>query len=50
MSKEQKLEILMLLSALESWSFCGGNKMPDYLFERIDKNIASLTADVLKNE
>ena len=48
MTKEQILEIIKLLSALESWSFSAGQRMPDYLFERLDKSINELTEEVLK--
>ena len=48
MTKEQMLGIIKLLSALESWSFSAGQRMPDYLFEKLDKSIVELTAEVLK--
>ena len=48
MTKEQYLELIKLLSALESWSFSAGQRMPDYLFEKLDKSIVELTAEVLK--
>ena len=48
MTKEQMLEIIKLLSALESWSFSAGHRMPDYLFEKIDKAMDELTREVLK--
>ena len=48
MTKEQLLELIKLLSALESWSFSDGQKMPDYLFEKIDKAMDELTREVLK--
>ncbi len=47
MSKPQALDLLMLLSALESWSFSTGKPLPDYLFERLDKAIAQLRDEVL---
>ena len=31
MTKEQALEIIKLLSAMESWSFAEKHRMPDYL-------------------
>ena len=34
-TKKEALEILMLLSAVESWSFSTGKTMPDYLHERL---------------
>ena len=48
MKKEQILETLKLLSALESWSFSAGHRMPDYLFEKIDNAMDELTQEVLK--
>ena len=48
MTKEQILEIIKLLSALESWSFSAGQKLPDYLFERLDLTIAQLGKELLK--
>lgn len=39
MEKAELLDLLMLLSALESWSFADKHRMPDYLYERIDKQI-----------
>jgi hypothetical protein len=43
--REQALELLIILSALESWMFSLGKAPPDYLIERIDKAV-----DVLKND
>jgi len=48
MTKEQALEILMLLSALESWSFSTKHDLPDYLHERLCSIIDQLTVKVLK--
>ena len=48
MDKQRALELLKLLSAIESWSFAAGTKMPDYLFERLDIAINDLTDEVLK--
>ena len=48
MTKEQCLDILMLLSALESWSFSVNSSLPDYLGERIGNAIELLSAEVLK--
>ena len=46
--KKQALELLKLLSALESWSFADKHRLPDYLLERLDNAIDELTEDVLK--
>ena len=49
MNKELALEILMLLSALESWGFArDGNPMPDYLHENLSSVITKLSNEVLK--
>ena len=47
MTKPQALDLLMLLSALESWSFSTGKPLPDYLLERVDAAIAVLRDNVL---
>jgi hypothetical protein len=48
MTKEQILEVLKLLSALEAWSFANNHSLPDYLFDRLDKSIEVLTSKVLE--
>ena len=48
MSKAQALELIKLLSALESWSFSAGQRMPDYLLERLDKCVNQLSEELLK--
>jgi len=48
MTKENHLELLMLLSALESWSFSASTTLPDYLHERITNAVEALRAEVLK--
>jgi len=47
MTREQHLDILKLLSALEAWSFAEKHRLPDYLLERLDSAIDLLTAEVL---
>ena len=47
MTKPEALELLMLLSALESWSSSAGKTLPDYLHDRLTAAVAALTADVL---
>lgn len=47
MSKEQALEILTLLAALESWSFSLKEPLPDYLHERLADSIDGLAKIVL---
>jgi len=48
MTKEQTLEAIKLLSALESWSFADKHHLPDYLYEKINLLINALTKEVLK--
>jgi ABC-type proline/glycine betaine transport system ATPase subunit len=43
--REQRLELLMLLSALESWSFAADHRLPEELASRLDTAV-----DVLKDE
>lgn len=49
MEKRTALELLELLSALESWSFSTKTQLPDYLLERLDNNIERLRAVILEN-
>ena len=46
--KKQVLELLKLLSAIESWSFSSKTALPDYVLERLDIAISELTEEVLK--
>ena len=46
--KKQALELLKLLSALESWSFSSKTALPDYLLDLLNCSIDELTEDVLK--
>ena len=48
MTKEQALEIIKLLSALESLFLTHGKPLPDYLHERLCDAIDALTTEVLK--
>jgi len=48
MTKEQILETIKLLSALESWSFADKHTMPDYLYDKITQAIDVLTKELLK--
>ncbi len=47
MSKEQALDLIKLLSAVESWSYADKHRMPDYLYDKIDENIKVLEKEVL---
>ena len=48
MTRVEALEIIKLLSALESWSFSLRKKLPDYLLEKIAASIEVLKKEVLK--
>ena len=48
MTKEQILDTLRLLSALEAWSFANSHRLPDYLLEDLGKAVEVLSAEVLK--
>ena len=48
MTKEQILDTIKLLSALEAWSFANQHRLPDYLLEDLDKAVEVLSAEALK--
>lgn len=48
MSEQEYIDLLKLLSAVESWSFADKHRMPDYLYERIDKAIETIEREILK--
>ena len=48
MNKQQMLDLLMLLSAIESWSFADKHNMPDYLYERIAESVELLRKEILR--
>ena len=48
MPKQQTLEILMLLSALESWSFSVERLLPDYLHENLSRIVNELSEQLLE--
>ena len=50
MTKEQILDAIKLLSALEAWSFAEKHRLPDYLLEDLDKTIEVLSAEVLNDK
>ena len=45
--REQTLELLMLLSALESWSFAAEHRLPEMLATRLDSAVEALRAEIL---
>ena len=46
--REQSIDLLMLLSALESWSFAADHRLPESLATRLDDAVATLRAEVLE--
>jgi hypothetical protein len=48
MTKEQALELLKLLSAMESWSFADKHALPDYLYDKLSDAMEILTKEILK--
>ena len=50
MNKENILDLLMMLSALESWSFANKNDLPGYLQETLDENIKRLRLALLNDD
>jgi len=46
--REQAIDMLMLLSALESWSFAADHRLPESLATRLDAAVAALRTEVLK--
>jgi len=47
--REQTIDLLMLLSALESWSFAADHRLPEVLAARLDAAVAALRAEVLED-
>ena len=47
--KKDALELLELLSAIESWSFSAKIPLPDYLFDKLDANIGKLRDIILQS-
>ena len=50
MTKQQILDALMLLSALESWAFAEKKSLPDYLWERLANTIDVLTKMLIEEK
>ena len=48
MTKQEALDIIKLLSALEAWSFAEKRTLPDYLLEDLDRVVQVLSAEGLK--
>ena len=50
MNKEEALNIIKLLSALESWAFSTKNMLPDYLHDDLCVTVRKLEAIVLEKQ
>ena len=48
MYKKDLLALMRLLSALESWSFSTGQRLPDYLLDDLSKFTLLLENEILK--
>ena len=48
MNKELALDIIKLLSALESWGFSTKENLPDFLHENLQTIVEKLSNEVLK--
>lgn len=48
MTKEEALNIVKLLSALESWAFSTANKLPDYLHDDLCVAVKKLEKIILE--
>ena len=46
--REQAIDLLMLLSALESWSFAAEHRLPEMLATRLDAAVEAMRAEVLE--
>jgi hypothetical protein len=49
MTKSDYLEIIKLLSALESWGFATKERLPDYLHDQLQLAIDKLSKEVLND-
>jgi hypothetical protein len=50
MNREQMLDLLMLISALESWAMAQTARLPDYLLEDIGKAVGQLRAQLIEGD
>lgn len=50
MSKQEALQTIKLLSALESWAFSQSTRLPDYLVEDIQRSLETLERVVLEEK
>jgi hypothetical protein len=50
MNKEFALELIKLLSAVESWGFATTQRIPDYLVENLNDAVNKLSKEVLSDD
>jgi predicted nucleotidyltransferase len=50
MTNREKLDLIMLLSAIESWSFSAQTRLPDYLHDKLCNAVELLTNKVLETK
>lgn len=50
MTKAFALDLIKLLSALESWTFATKERLPDYLVEPLKTVVDKLSAEVLNDD
>jgi hypothetical protein len=50
MTQKEKIDLIMLLSAMESWSFSVQPHFPDYLYEKLCNAVELLTNEVLESK
>lgn len=48
MTTPELLQLMRLLSALESWGFVGGKTLPDYLHDQLVESIDAIEREILK--
>ena len=48
MDKKDLLALMRLLSALESWSFTAGQRLPDYLLDDLNRMTGLIEVEILK--
>jgi hypothetical protein len=48
MTTTELLALMRLLSALESWSFSCGTRLPDHLCEAIGQHVERIEAEILQ--
>ena len=48
MDKKDLLALMRLLSALESWSFSAGQRLPDYLLDDLNRMTGLIEGEILK--